>query len=395
MTAAAALPGPGGTAAAAREPATGVEASYRYSAYSEDALPADRVAGGTSRDRYEVDTHQLDVRLPLPSLLEGTGADLDVSLQHETMSGASPWYVQPGVDGEPVQVMSGATIQDERDDLLATLNILGDDRSASVSFGYSEEDDYEALNMGLSGGLELPDGLTTLEAGIGYSDDHLEPVEAGPDDPYPSRIDSGDKTSTTVFAGISRVLNPNATVQTTFSYTHNEGYLSDPYKLVRVGTGTERDTRPDKRKQGTWLVRYRQYVEGIEGAFHANYRYYTDDWGIDAHTVRLEWYQPLPRGWRVVPSVRYHSQSEADFYAPFFDSPPGNGLYTSDYRMSPFGALSWRLRADKSFGDLELSVSYEAYSSDGSYALGDVKVENPGLVDFDVLSASVKYRFGR
>ena len=42
----------------------------------------------------------------------------------EAMSGSSPWFVLPGLDGDPVQVMSGATIADDRQELGASLREL-------------------------------------------------------------------------------------------------------------------------------------------------------------------------------------------------------------------------------------------------------------------------------
>lgn len=390
MTAALALPGLD-SPAQAREPVTALHADYRYSAYREDPLPADKVQAG-SRSRFEVDSHQLDLRLPLPGLLGELGADLDLALTHETLSGASPWFIIPDADDRPVQVMSGATIQDERDDILARVNLLGRDKRASLSAGYSEEKDYRAVNVGLEAGVDLHQGLTTVEAGIGYSDDRIEPVDA---DQFPSRVREAGKDSLTVFAGITRVLDPDSAIQTSVSYTQDEGFLSDPYKQVYVDGALEPDTRPDRRRQGTWLLRYRRFIAPVDAALHADYRFYRDDWGVNAHTMMLQWYQPLPGGWRVTPALRYHSQSEADHYAPFFATRPDDNLYSSDYRLSPFGALSWRLRVDKTFGPLELGASYEAYDSDESLALGDVRVANPGLVDFEVISATIKYRFDK
>jgi hypothetical protein len=95
--------------------------------------------------------------------------------------------------------------------------------------------------------------------------------------------------------------------------------------------------------------------------------------------------------------VRYYSQSQAEFYAPWFDSEPSDGLYSSDYRLSPYGALSYRIRAETRLQSWELdwilNVGYERYRSSGDLALGKVSVENPGLVSFDMLSVGFTGRF--
>ena len=42
------------------------------------------------------------------------------------------------------------------------------------------------------------------------------------------------------------------------------------------------------------ILRYVGYVQPLDAALHADYRFFHDDWGIDAHTLKLSWYQPLP-----------------------------------------------------------------------------------------------------
>ncbi|HXG28981.1 MAG TPA: DUF3570 domain-containing protein, partial [Nevskiales bacterium] len=132
---------------------------------------------------------------------------------------------------------------------------------------------------------------------------------------------------------------------------------------------------------------------GPDAALHADYRLYDDDWDVTAHTLDLAWHQNLPGGWRVVPGLRWYSQSQAFFYEPFYAAPRGDGFASSDYRLSPFGALSLSLGVNKAVDGWVLSLRYENYDSDERYALDDVDVENPGLVDFDVLAFSVKKTF--
>src|SRR5207244_4012053 len=72
--------------------------------------------------------------------------------------------------------------------------------------------------------------------------------------------------------------------------------------------------------------------------------------GDHSHTFELAWYQPLPNAFAVTPSLRYYTQSAADF---FFGPPFGNGLvpgepYTADTRLSAFGAPTPSIRVDSS-----------------------------------------------
>jgi hypothetical protein len=373
--------------ARAQEPAAagGPQVDYRYSNYREGDLPADRISGSDGR-RYEIDTHQFRLTQPL-----GDETELSADLTYETMSGASPWYVIPGSGGRPVQVMSGASIRDKRADLLLGATRRRGRASSSLSAGYSTEDDYRAVNVAVQGEFTLEDTVTTLSGGLGYSDDTLEPTQGA----TAVSVTRADRSATTVFAGYARVLDAATVVQSSLSYTLHDGFLSDPYKQAYVVSAgaTVPDARPDRRGQIAWLTRLRRFFKGAGAALHADYRYYHDDWDIDAHTVDVAWHQRIGRSAAIVPGVRYYSQSQSYFYDPYYSQPRADGLASSDYRLSPYGALSANLTLAVDVAGWGASLRYERYDSDAGYALGKVNVENPGLVDFDIVSLGLKKAF--
>lgn len=382
--------------ARAQAPA-GLQLDYRYSNYEEDDISGSRNASGESSERYEIDSHQFRVASPINDEFE-IGADLT----YEKMSGASPWYVQPravGVDNTPVQVMSGATIEESRADLLLSATRRAGQGRGTVSLGYSKEDDYRAVNVGAQGEWQLADTVSTLSAGIGYSDDELEPTQGGPTALVVKPVNSASRDAITVFGGYARVLGPETVVQTNLSYTHHDGFLTDPYKAVFIadaGGGVQAivpESRPDGRKQWVWLTRLRHYFARPDAALHADYRLYDDDWDITAHTIDLGWHQNFAEGWKLVPGLRWYSQSQAFFYEPFYAVPRSDGFASSDYRLSPFGALSLSLGLSRDFSGWQLGLRYENYESSDSYALKDVDVESPGLVDFGILSFNIRKTF--
>lgn len=386
MSAALALPG---LSESSTEPVSAITADYRYSRFSENDLPADRLQTG-SASRFTVESHQFDVQIPLPSFANADDVELELSAQHETMSGASPWFVMPDKDNNPVQVMSGATISDKRDDLLATVHLYQNRGRMGISAGLSEENDYRSVNVAFDREFQSADGVNALEAGVGYSYNTLEPEGLRS---IPGQIIDADSNSSSVFVGFGRVLTPQAAIQASLGLTLDSGYLSDPYKLVFVNGTLRPDNRPEKRIKSTFLLRYRHHIRPVKASIHADYRYYQDDWGIKAHTFKLGWYQPLGMGWRLAPLVRYYSQTQADFYFPFLMGGSDREEFSSDYRLSPFGALSWAVSVDKSWGGINAGISFESYQSRAALSLNDVVVENPGLVDFNVLSAAIGYSF--
>lgn len=379
------LPGISGKAAAA-DPVTETEVDYRYSNYQEDDLSRSKLAGGSTQ-RYEIDTHQLRVVRPW-----GDTYDVSVDLLYETMSGASPWFITPGANNQPMQVMSGATIEDDRTDILAKVRHHYDQSAASLSVGYSEEQDYRAFNLSVEGEWDLESKQRTVTLGLGFSDDELEPTE-GRSARFPTRIASASKDSITGFVGVTQIIDAQTTIQSTVSYTIHDGFLSDPYKEAFVAGTRVQDNRPGGREQLTLLNRIRRFFPKWRGALHADYRFFADDWEIDSHTFELGWHQILPHQWVVAPSVRYYTQSQAFFYAPFYNVARNDGFASSDYRLSPYGAVSFRLKARKSIGTWSFNLGWEVYNSDADLAMRSVKVENPGLVDFTNFTFGVSKLF--
>ncbi|MDR3416401.1 MAG: DUF3570 domain-containing protein [Nevskia sp.] len=360
---------------------------YRYSGYREGDIPASKTANGQSSHRYDVDSNQFRTA----AQLDGK-TDLTADVTIETMSGASPWFVLPGVNGKPLQVMSGASIHDFRQGIQLRTNRRFEPVTASLLAGYSHERDYSSANGGMEGSWDFNDKLTTLSGGAGYTGDQVNPTE-GQSSRFPTRIKHATAYEINSFVGVSQVLTRETEVQTSLSYTYQNGYLSDPYKLVYVGGITAADNRPANRHKLAWTTRLRQDVPLLDASVHLDYRYFRDDWGVVAHTVDLAWYQTLPDSWAVVPRLRWYSQSQANFYQPYYNAARGDGYYSSDYRLSPFGSLSESLAVYKRLGSWNLSLRYEHYDSGAGYSLRSVDVEAPGLVRFQVFSAGIAKTF--
>ena len=382
-----ALPGVAGNAAA--EGSERYVSDYTYSFYSEDDIDASKVSPGSETQRYEIHNHQFRVAGPI-----STRFDMGLDVGYETMSGATPWYVIPGAGGEPVQVMTGATIEEARIDVSANGTFHLDVGRTTGALGISSENDYLAFNGSLSGERYFNEKNTTLSGGGGFSIDTLEPVDADTD---PFRPDKEHRQSFTLFTGLSQILARSSVINGTFNYQLNTGYLSDPYKRVLVAGAPVGDSRPDSRHQFTFLTRLRQHAEFLNAAFHADYRFYVDTWKLTSHTVDVAWYQNLPWGLRLIPSLRYYTQSAAEFYAPWFEFAPNSGHASSDYRLSPFGALAYRIRAESNFPigptNWKVHAGYERYTSSGDLAIVKVSLANPGLVSYNLFSVGLTARF--
>ena len=360
---------------------------YRFSDYREGHIPGSKTSNGQDSERYDVESHQFRVASQL-----GPRTDVSADLVVETMSGASPWFIIPNAKGAPVQVMSGASIHDFRQAIQLRANQRFGAVTGSLLAGYSSERDYRGANGGVEGSWDFNNRLTTLSGGLGYTYDVLQPTE-GQSARFPTRIAQAHNDEGNAFVGLAQVLGEETVVQTSVSFTYQNGYLSDPYKLAYVAGNTVSDSRPGNRRKLAWTTLLRQNLPALDASVHLDYRYYHDDWGITAHTAELAWYQSLPRNWALVPRLRWYTQSQADFYQPYYNAQQDNGLYSSDYRLSPFGALSESLGLYKRLGSWNLSLRYEHYASGTAYSIRRIEVENPALVHFQMVSAGVAKTF--
>lgn len=64
------------------------------------------------------------------------------------------------------------------------------------------------------------------------------------------------------------------------------------------------------------------------------YRYYIDNFDIQAHTYEIEIPLKLPKYWTIYPFYRYHIQTAAFFFAPYKEHQISNEFYTSDYDLA-------------------------------------------------------------
>lgn len=387
-TAAMALPGITPTvkaAVAANEP----KLSIQYTRYDEDSIPsADADSNTGDRDRYEIDVAQIQFLYPINDKWQIT-----TGFVYDDMSGSSPWYVRPtdtaNGTGDPLVVMSGATIDDTRYDFSVGAQYFGEKFTISPSLGYSTEKDYTAISGGIEIEYEFPNKATSISGGISASFDEVDPTqEAGI-----ARVNNEDKENYAIYGTISQVINKNTIIKSTVGVSVFDGFLSDPYKQAWVNQGLVADNRPDDRTQFTWSTQLRRYSELFGAALHADYRFYYDDWDVRSHTLDLGLFKVTESGWAFDTSIRYYTQTQADFYEPFYRNVRADGEYSSDYRLSPYGAISFRLGLSETIGDWTIKVGAERYISDKSYSIQKVDEESPALLDYTQFTFGMDYSF--
>jgi len=145
------------------------------------------------------------------------------------------------------------------------------------------------------------------------------------------------KSSAGFALGLSWVIGERDLIDLSASLSDLSGYLDDPYKVVPVGAVTAPEHRPDARSRYAFLAKYGHYFVDARGALKLTYRYYTDSWAIDAHTVEVFYDQRFGSRWVVSPSVRLYTQSHASFFTNALPAP--QTYMSADYRLSAFDSV--------------------------------------------------------
>lgn len=292
------------------------------------------------------------------------------------------------------------------------------------STGFNISNEYDYLSIGANGSIakDFDRKNRTLSLGLSYQYDSISPVGEAPnpfsemvirndfvnDDAFQTAFDatrdteSKDKNTIDLVLGLTQTINKRMIMQFNVGYSVVDGYLNDPYKVlseVDSGGFTQRilhENRPDKRtKQNVfWQTKYAL----DNGVADVSYRYATDDWDIDSHTIdsRLR-YNLTPTSY-LQPHFRYYQQAAANFFQPFLVEGQSLPEYASaDYRLGEMSAITVGLKYGQTLSNgHEWGVRLEYYEQTpknaGSEEIGVLQNEDlyPSV---KAIIAQVSYSF--
>lgn len=315
----------------------------------------------SENNRMEANSPTLWAEAPL-----GENFDVAAAVTLDSVSGASPQYVS-NRSGSPVHTLTSASIIENRRAADVKVTRHFDEGSLGLGASASSEHDYLSQSVNIDARFDFNEKNTTLAFGVGETNDRIgASTQLTLDEP---------RTTRDYLIGVAQLLTPVSLVQSNLTYADGNGYFNDPYKYTlsyflnsRIPV-MQRDTRPDGRSSAAWLTRYRHYVPAWNTALLADYRYYRDNWDIRAHTLDLGLTKEIARGLKIVPSLRYYTQSPARFYASSFAAPSDQG--SSDARLSAFGAITASLKLIYEMdARTNLDASLARYRQEAAYRLG-------------------------
>ncbi|HUQ53228.1 MAG TPA: DUF3570 domain-containing protein [Gammaproteobacteria bacterium] len=296
-------------------------------------------------------------------------------------------------------------------------------RLALLSVGASLSDEYDYTHTGIDARLarDFNNRNTTLSFGLALANDTIDPVGGSPVPLAPmlglgnqaNKRGDQSKDVTDFLLGVSQVLNRHTIIQVNYSLSQSDGYLTDPYKILSVvdpvtgnpvagpaGSGLNRylfESRPDTRdKQSVYALLKRDFDGDV---LEASYRYMTDDWGVDSHTLELRYRFGFGESKYLQPHVRFYQQTAADFYRTvLFSNAALPQFATADHRVGEFDGLTVGLKYGQAtpHGG-EWSARIEYYTQTGDPSPGSAVGALAGFdlyPDLNALIAQFSYNFG-
>ena len=297
------------------------------------------------------DTSRIKVQASALSILAPISGEWSFggTVTSDSISGASPLY----------QSSSITPMHDHRRALEANLTRYFPNGTLTLGANVSSESDYLSRGLSLQATRSSEDKNTTWTAGLGYNSDVINPTNFA--------VVDATKQVTGLLLGVTQVLTTDDIVQLNLSLSLGRGDFSDPYKFA--------DSRPSTRDSRIAMLRWNHFIESTKGTTRLSYRYYTDSWSIDSHTVGFEYVQPFSQGWTVTPLARLYSQSAASFFvnpdaSSFPFAPSNSDNYSEDQRVSAFGAHTLGLKVAKQLdAGWLLDMKYENYEQRASWRL--------------------------
>jgi hypothetical protein len=296
--------------------------------------------------------------------------------------------------GTPWQASSGASKNDELSSVTVNYAHSSDTRNFIWNADVSFSNEYDYTSIGFGGGIAslFNDKNTELSLKANVYLDQWRPIyptelheysKYGPDflnqgyfsgvtvwnqngqatgDYLPSAfqtMNSSNRNSYSVSVGLSQVVSKKLQASVFFDVLQQQGLLSTPYHRIyfadkanyyigqegyipnyesennagvyKLADDIER--LPDSRFKLPIGARLNYYINE-RFVLRTYYRYYSDNWDIQSHTVNIELPLKVSDRFTIFPMYRFYTQTQSKYYAPYEKHLSTEKHYTSD----PFDA---------------------------------------------------------
>jgi hypothetical protein len=243
--------------------------------------------------------------------------------------------------------LSASQYKEQRTQKSAGLEFLHGKSTYAAGVIDSRESDYIADTAYFSVSQDMFGDLTTVTLGYkrGWNDVFRNVKNAdGSKMRDPTFADGVDTRGYSL--GISQILTRNLISGLNFEAITDQGYLNSPYRSVRFvspgdprGFALEKEIYPRTHTSSAAAFRLKYYLP-YRAAVESSYRFYTDTWGVNAHTLDVGYTHPAFRRWVFDGRLRYYRQNAADFYSDLFPRQNFANFLARDKELATYNSFT-------------------------------------------------------
>ena len=216
---------------------------------------------------------------------------------------------------------------------------LGQNTTVAANVYRSQEVDYTSTSVIGTLSQEMNDKNTTWTLRGQYNADLVGKLL--PD----GGLVNNRKKVYTGSLNISQLLSPTTVFDLGYDIVHLRGFLSDPYRQVRVTNDqgvyvVVDELHPSSRTRQAVSGKLSQMIPEIRASLIGSYRYYFDSWKVKSHTAEVKLNKYIVNDLIFGASYRYYTQSASYFTRDAYvgDQYLSGALRTADYKLKAFGS---------------------------------------------------------
>lgn len=263
-----------------------------------------------------------------------------------SVSVVSNYYLDM-VSSASIDVITTASpYTEERTQWSLGMDYLRGNTMMSANYVSSVESDFDATTYSLAVSQDMFGDLTTLTLSYAYGDD----IVGRSDDPEFKR----ENTRQHYGIGLTQILTKNLITSLNVETITDEGFLNNPYRSVRyadptsaIGYSFEPELYPNTRTSNAVGLRARYFLP-YRAALEGEYRYFTDTWEIESHTMAVTYVHPVGP-WTFTAKYRYYDQVGAAFFQDLFSRSQATNFRARDKELSDLTSSTIQLQLSYDF----------------------------------------------
>ena len=311
------------------------EINFISSYYQQDGDNA-AVTGGTGSEKLTDIANNFELKfIRYDKKLRKHNLGFELGIDH---------YTSASSDKVDLKANSSASHADNRIYPALTWSMENEKKGSSISAGVSSSFEYDYTSFGGHIGVaqKTKNRMGEFAARVQVYIDQLRmiaPIElrtsADPEEEH-----GGIEGRNTYAASVSysQIVNKNLQMLFLADVVQQQGYLSLPFHRVYFNDASvHQEKLPDSRFKIPLGVRANYFI-GDKLIIRSYYRYYRDDWGLNAHTASLEIPYKFSPFFSVSPFYRFYAQSAIDYFKPYKAHDASEEFFTSNYDLSKFSS---------------------------------------------------------